>query len=145
MPSPYRPRPIEIKQCEYCGISFETRHERTRYCSNSHRTKAYHARHGRQLPKAEAELAKVESEGVELNLSWGNLGVLATAVGGVDLAKHLLTQSDQQQENFTRLIQEVRGLRQQMSLLKSEQDQARIEAGQKALARQEGLKKTAGR
>ncbi len=145
MPSPYRPRPIEIKQCEHCGISFETRHERTRYCSNSHRTKAYHARHGRQRPKAEPELAKVESEGVELALSWNNLLVNGTAVGLVDAVKHLFTQSDQNQENVIELTQAVRTLSEQISLLGTDEDRARIKAGQKALERQEASHKTAGR
>ncbi len=138
MPSPYRPRPIEIKRCEQCGVPFESRHQRARFCCNSCRTQAFYARHGRQLPKA-------ESEGAELSFSWQNVGVVATAVSAVDLTKHLLTPSDQQQENFTKLIQEVRGLRQQVNHLKSEQEQARIEAEQKELNRQVALIKTAGR
>ena len=138
MPSPYRPRPIAIKHCEQCGVSFESRHQRTRFCCNSCRAQAFHVRHGRQL-------RETESEGVELNFSWQNLGVLATAVGGVDLAKHLLTQSDQQQESVTELTQAVRRLSLQISLLETNEDRARIEAGEKALERQEALAIIAGR
>ncbi|RZK35086.1 MAG: CGNR zinc finger domain-containing protein [Hymenobacter sp.] len=137
MPSSYRPRPAELKQCEHCELSFESRHQRTRFCSNSCRTRAFYARHGRQLP----ELPKAVSESVEINPSWNNVAVIAGSVAALDLTKHLLTQPSQPTDIVADLIQEIRALRQNNKVLKDQLNQIKSEETE----RQQSLAKIAGR
>jgi hypothetical protein len=87
----------------------------------------------------------VESEGVELALSVNNLLMTGGAVALVDTIKHVFSQSNQNHETLMKLTQAVETLTEQISLLGTDEDRARIEAGEKALKRQEAFQKTAGR
>jgi hypothetical protein len=44
---PYVPRPATTASCAHCGTSYESRHLRRKYCSNSCNVLASHERNGR--------------------------------------------------------------------------------------------------
>ena len=107
MAGSYRPRPVEIKACIYCGQSYESRHKRTIYCSASCRTLAYNLRHELDLK----EPVPVVPAKTDLAFSGQNVGIVALGSGLTALANAAFNDLPAQDK----IMKKIEGLSAQLS------------------------------
>lgn len=102
----YRPRPIEVKQCKHCSISFEARHKRTIYCGESCRQQAYQAR--QQVKEKNPKKASGDKA-----FSLQNIGVAATGAAVAAAGNYLLNDQPAQRA----ILDELKKTQQQVDQL----------------------------